>query len=160
MQWILLGVVGVALAALATRYPKIAFGLLGALLLGAALIVSLTAEQGAWRRQQLPVQDIQIQTPMMRPGYGDSYQFSARLLNTHGRLALREAVLRISMLDCPAGADQHADRECTLLGQAEPRVHVKIPPQQARDVSANVVFGAAKPSGALRWKYQLLETRS
>ena len=168
MQWFLLGVVVIALLYMSTHYPKTAFGILGALGLGAAVIVFSTQDNALRGRSRLPVGDIQIENAVMLPAYGGSYQFNARLLNAHASILLKESVVSITMLDCwgqgddaPDDApDDMPDDTCAVIGQTDERFDTKIPPGQARDISRNLFFSGAKPSGTVRWQYQITETRS
>lgn len=158
MQWFLLGVVVIALLYMSSRYPKVAFSILGALALAAAVIVFSTTEDASRARQKLPVDAIKIENAVIADAYGGSHQLNARLVNTHASILLKEAVLSITMLDCK---DDSVDSDdCTVIGQANERVTTKIPAQQARDISINVFFNDAEPSGTLRWKFQVTETRS
>ena len=156
MQWLLLGVVAIALLYLSTRYPKTAFSILGVLALAAAVIVFGTRETALLDRQKLPVAALKVENPVISPAYGGSYQFNARLVNAHPSIALREFVVSITMLDCPGDSNDG----CAVIGQADARINTRIPPGQARDISRNLVFSGARPAGTLRWRYQIIETRS
>ncbi len=160
MQWLLLGVVVIALLYMSTRYPKAAFGILGVLGLAAAVIVFSTQDDAVRIRGRLPVDDIQIENAVMTPAYGGSYQFNARLVNAHASILLKELVVSITMLDCRAKGDDLPDDTCTVIGQTDERFDAKIPPGQARDISRNLFFSAANPTGAVRWQYQITATRS
>ena len=156
MQWLLLGVVVIALLWMSTHYPKTAFSMLGALGLAAAVIVFSTREDALWERLKLPVEDIKIENVVMTPAYGGSYQFNARLTNTHPSILLKELVVSITMLDCRGETDD----TCAVLGQVDERINAKIPPGQARDISRNLFFSSADPNGTIRWQYKITETRS
>ena len=156
MQWLLLGVVVIALLYMSTRYPKAAFGILGVLGLAAAVIVFSTKDDAVRIRGRLPVGDIQIENAVMTPAYGGSYQFNARLVNAHASILLKELVVSITMLDCRGETDD----TCAVIGQTDERFDAKIPPGQARDISRNLFFSAAKPTGTVRWQYQITATRS
>ncbi|MGR3914827.1 MAG: hypothetical protein OD918_10015 [Gammaproteobacteria bacterium] len=164
MQWLLLGVIAAALLFMSSRYPKAAFAVLGALGLAAAVIVFIGQDAALLSRQQLPAADIRIENAVITPAYGDSYQFNARLTNTHASILLKESALSVTMLDCAPGPDDFAgdlaDESCTVIGQAEVRINLKIPAGQSRDISKNVFFNNARPGGAVRWKYQIIETRN
>ncbi|MGR3984806.1 MAG: hypothetical protein OD817_06080 [Gammaproteobacteria bacterium] len=160
MQWLLLGVVAIALLIMSNWYPKTAFAVLGALGLAAAAIVFTTREDALLSRQQLPAADIRIENAVITPAYGDSYQFNARLTNTHASILLKESALSITMLDCPLGLDDFADESCSVIGQSDLRINLKIPAGQSRDISKNVFFSDARPAGAVRWKYKIIETRN
>lgn len=160
MQWLLLGVIAAALLFMSSRYPKAAFAVLGALGLAAAVIVFIGQDAALLSRQQLPAADIRIENAVITPAYGDSYQFNARLTNTHASILLKESALSVTMLDCAPGAGDFADESCAVIGQAEVRINLKIPAGQSRDISKNVFFNNARPAGAVRWKYQIIETRN
>ncbi|MGI9311658.1 MAG: hypothetical protein ACR2P7_09060 [bacterium] len=157
MQWILLGVVAVALLFLSGRHPKAALGILAALVLAGAAVVFTTRDDARLARQSLPPGDIKIENAVMARAYGDSYQFNARLANASETTALKETVISITMLDCPP---DDAGGDCAVIGQAHERLNVRIPPGQARDVSRNIFFRGATPHGTLRWRYRITETRN
>ena len=156
MQWLLLGVVVIALLYMSTRYPKTAFGILAALGVAAAVIVFSTQEDALLARHKLPVEDIKIENAVIAPGYAGSYQFNARLVNANPSILLKEAVISITMLDCAGNSDD----TCAVIGQTNERINTKIPAGQARDISRNVVFPSATPAGTVRWQYKITETRS
>ena len=160
MQWLLLGVVVIALLYMSTHYPKTAFSVLGVLGIAAAVIVFSTREDALRGRQKLPVADIKIENAVIAPAYGGSYQLNARLVNAHPSILLKEFVISITMLDCPASDDSGDDDGCAVIGQTDERVNAKIPPGQARDISRNLFFSSADPAGMIRWQYKITETRS
>ena len=150
----MLGVVVVALLFMSTRFPKTAFSIIGALVIGAAVIVVGTRDDAEIGRLKLPVADVVIENAVIAPAYGGSYQFNARLVNAHAAIQLKEFVISITMLDCDGGG------ECAVIGQADERVTAKIPPGQARDISRNLFFDGAAPAGTVKWEYKITETRS
>jgi len=158
MQWFLLGVVVVALLFMSSRFPKAAFSILGALALAAAVIVFSTHDDAQLGRHKLPVGDIDIENAVITPAYGGGYQFNARLVNANAAIQLKEAVVSITMLDCPAQAA--ADDGCAVIGQADERINIQIPAGQARDISRTVSFSGARPAGELQWRFKITETRS
>ncbi|MDA7957326.1 MAG: hypothetical protein MPK11_05780 [Gammaproteobacteria bacterium] len=161
MQWLLLGVIVVALLFMSSWYPRTAFAVLGALAVAAAAVIFTTRDDALFSRWQLPVGDIRIENAVITRAYGDSYQFNARLANTHASILLKESVLSITMLDCPHDSgDESGDANCAVIGQSDLRINTKIPAGQSRDISKNVVFPDARPAGAVRWKYQIIETRN
>jgi hypothetical protein len=156
MQWVLLAVIVAALIYLSRYFPKIAFAILGVLIIGATAIVFTTTDFAINTRSRLPVEDIVIENPIMTASYGGGYRFSARFNNTNDSIELRESIVSITMLDCPGDSDD----DCSVIGQEEERVILRIPPAQARDVSKTISFGAAQPQGSVRWKFKITETRS
>lgn len=159
MQWVLLAVIVAALLYMSRYYPKIAFGVLGVLVIGAAVIVFTTKDAAQLNRSKLPVEYIKIENPVFTPAYGDGFRFNARLVNTHQSVALKETTVSITMLDCPEEAGDSADG-CQVIGQEDRRIIVKIPPSQSRDVSQTLSFGSALPRGNVRWQIKITETRS
>ncbi len=156
MQWLLLGVVAIALLYMSNYYPRTALGILGALTLAAAVIVLGTREDALRARHKLPAEDIRIENPVITPAYGDSYQFNARLVNTNESILLKELVVSLTMLDCRG----ESEGDCAVIGQTDERINTRIPAGQARDISRNVFFSDAEPSGSVRWEYRVTETRN
>ncbi len=163
MQWILLAVIVVALLYLSRFYPKVAFALLGVLVMGTAVIVFTTTDVAQRHRSRLPVADLKIENPIITSAYGDGFRLNARLLNTHESVTLKSTIISITMLDCAEDAGEFSD-DCQVIGQEDQRVIVNIPPGQVRDIartlSFNSAFGLAKPLGTLRWRIEITETRS
>ncbi|WP_424948027.1 hypothetical protein [Candidatus Spongiihabitans sp.] len=159
MQWILLVVMVAALLYMSRFYPKAAFGVLGVLVIGALVIVFTTNEIAQLNRSRLPVEDIKIENPVFTLAYGDGFRFNARLINTHESVTLKETTVSITLLDCPQDSGD-AEAGCQVIGQADQRILVKIPPGQARDVSQTLSFGSAKLRGHARWRIKITETRS
>ena len=159
MQWALLAIIVVALLYMSRFYPKAAFGVLGVLVIGAAIIVFSTTDIADINRSKLPISDIEIENPVMMPAYGGAFRFNARLVNTHLSTTLKESTVSITMLDCPQDSDNN-DENCQVIGQQDQRIITKIPPGQARDVSRTLKFDSAKPKGNVRWKIIVTETRS
>ncbi len=156
MQWVLLAVMVAAILFMSRFYPRVAFSLLGALVIGAAVIVFSTTDIARLNQSKLPVEDIRIENPVIIPSYGGGHRLSARLVNTNQSVMLKESVVSITMLDCAGESDD----ECQVIGQNDQRVNVKIPPGQARDISQTLSFGLSNPVGTLRWQIIITATRS
>ncbi len=159
MQWALLAVIVAALLFMSRFYPKVAFSVLGVLVIGATVIIFSTTDIADVNRSKLPVADIQIENPVMTPAYGGGFRFNARLVNTHQSTTLKESTASITMLDCPEGSGD-IDDNCQVIGQQDERIIMRIPPGQARDVSRTLSFDSAKPKGTVRWQITITETRS
>jgi len=156
MQWALLCVIVVILLFMSSHYPRAAFTLFGGLVFITSILLYVTTEDGILNRQKLPNNNIKIENAVMNPSYGGGYRFSARLINVNESVLLKESVVSITMLDC-VGQEEDS---CRVIGQNNARINILIPAGQARDVSLAMYFDAAKPSGEVRWKYQITETRS
>ncbi len=156
MQWILLIVIVAGLLYLSRFYPKTGFGILGALAIGAVIIIISSSERGENVRAKLPTGDIIIENPVMTPGYREGYTLSARLINQNDSTTLRDSAISITMLDCTA-----SDRSsCTVIGQEEERINLVIPPGQSRDLSRYVSFESVVPKGTIEWEFKVTQTRS
>ena len=161
MQWVLLAVIVGAILYLSRFYPKIAFSVLGALVLGVAVIVFTTTDVAQLKRARLAVEYIKVENSIIRPAYGGSFRFNARLINTHESITLKETTISITMLDCAEEADDATDgAACQVIGQEDERIIMQIPPGQVRDIAQTLVFGSAKLRGTLRWRIKITGTRS
>ena len=154
MQWVLLGVIIVALLYLARYSPKIAYSILGALVIGAIAIVISTSELGKNNRSKILADDIEIENPVMVQSYGGSYRFNARLINNNADMSAKELAISITMLDCEDEAS------CSVIGQREERVILQIPPGQARDLSRTVSFDNASSTKNLKWEHKVTEAKN
>ena len=154
MQWVLLAVLVAALLVLSRYFPRVAFSILGVLVVGAIAIVLTTTELGETHRSGLPPEDIKIENPVVTEAYAGSYRFNGRFVNTNESRKARETTLSVTMLDCPQTGD------CVVIGQQEKRINQEIPAGQARDVSTTLTFHGAAPTGELRWEIKITDTRS
>ena len=113
MQWILLLVIVAALLYLARYFPKVAFSVLGALVIAAIAIVILSTDGARLDRAKLPADSILIENAVVSKAYGGSFRLNARLKNTHEKYALKDVVVSATMLDCK-GPDES---DCQIIGQ-------------------------------------------
>ncbi|MEM7194493.1 MAG: hypothetical protein AAF402_06055 [Pseudomonadota bacterium] len=162
MQWALLGVIVIGLIAISGRYPKIAFSTLGALVIGALLMIYFTEDRADISRGKINPEEVIIENPVLTPAYGGSYQFAARLINQNTTALLKEVNISVTMLDCDSdtSATDSSFADCPVIGQSDLRLNVRVPAGQARDVSQNVFFENAQPKGAVEWRFQVNKTRS
>ena len=158
MQWILLGVLVLALILMSARFPRLALGLLGGLLLGVAIIVFITGDFGFNKNKQITPEQISLENVVLTPGYGGSYQFSSRVNNQHESALVKEIVFSITLFDCPQPESDFSD--CQIIGQSEQRTNIRLPAGQSRDVSKSIYLGEIELSGNLRWQVVTTKTRS
>lgn len=156
MQWILLLVIVVSLFYLSRYFPKTAFSVLGALVIGAGIIALSTTEMAQFNRGKIANQDIGIENPVLTPTYAEGYRLNARLFNGNQAHSLRELVISITMLDCVSDEPD----SCRVIGQEDERINVRIPPGQARDVARTLSFDNAAATGILKWEFKVTSTRS
>ena len=153
MQWVLPVVIVAALLYLSRYFPKVAFSVLGLLVLGAGLIVFSTTDD---TYVQLPLENIVVENPVMTLAYGGGYRLSARLVNRDEKFVLKNTIVSVTMLDCPGKNDEG----CEVIGQEDERIIVRIPPSQSRDISHTFNFGSAKPVNDVRWQFKITETKT
>ncbi len=154
MQWIVLVLIVVGLLLMATRYPKIAFGILGALvlLIGILLMLGKDNEQDASSRAA----QLKLINTQMTPGYADSYQFTGRISN-QSETTIRQVTIQVTLKDCDDASAE--DASCSIIGEELARVTVTIPPGQARDFSDNVYLGSSKPKRHARWQFLIVDAQ-
>ena len=157
MQWILLGVLVLALILMSARFPKLAFGLLGGLLLGVAAIVLVTGDYGLNSEKKLTPDQISLENVVLAPGYGGSYQFSSRVNNQHESVLVKEIVFSITLFDCAQPSGELSD--CQIVGQSEQRTNIRVPAGQSRDVSKSIYLGEIDITGSLRWQAVVTQAR-
>jgi hypothetical protein len=153
MQWALLAVIIIALFLLSGRYPKVAFGILGALVIAAVAIILLTEDDASLNKAKIGPGDVMVENIAGIPAYGGGYRLTGRIKNNHESAELKEVMLSIMMEDC-------MDSGCEVVGQTNERVNLRVPADQARDFSVTVYLGETSISGSIRWSFDVIETRS
>ena len=153
MQWALLAVIVVALFLLSGRYPRVAFTILGVLVVAAISVILLTEDDASLKKAQIAPSDISVASIVGNPAYGGGYRLTGRIKNDHESAELKEVVLSIVMQDC-------VDSDCATVGQTSERVNIRVPPGQARDFSVTVYLGETDISGSIAWSLDVTDTRS
>lgn len=153
MQWALLAVIVIALFLLSGRYPRIAFSILGVLVVSVIGLILLTEDDAALHKERIAPGDVEVESIAGSPAYGGSHRLTGRVKNHHASAELKELALSIIMQDC-------GDSGCEVVGQAEERVNLRVPAGQARDFSVTVYLGEPVISGTIGWKFTVTDTRS
>ncbi len=153
MQWALLAVIVVALFLLSGRYPRVAFSILGVLVVSAAAIILFTEDEASLKKERIAPADIMVEGIAGTPSYGGDHRLTGRVKNNHASAELKELVVSIVMQDCD-------DTGCDVVGQAEERVNLRVPAGQARDFSVTVYLGEPVISGTIDWNFTVTDTRS
>ncbi len=156
MQWALLAIVVVGLFLISGRYPKVAFGVLGVLVIGAIIIVYATSDKAGFARQKVATSSVVVENTAVVAAYAGSYRITGRLLNQDPDTGFKEITLSIEMHDC----DDLAEPSCQIVGQSIERINQLVPAGQARDFATNTYFGEPKISGTIQWKFRVTSTRS
>ncbi len=149
MTWIAILIVAIILIAMSLHYPRVAFGLLGVLLVAGIIVYRITdsaENSGIIAAEQLALDNLHMTT-----AYGDSYYLAGRIRNLSDK-SLREFSVLVQALDCPQETDS---ADCLIIGEKNISIFTKVPPKQARDFRENVYFGQIQPAHVLVWRYQL-----
>ena len=155
MQWILFGVVIIALILMGSRSPKLALSIL-VLLLALWLGFYFHTEGKRKITHQLVAQDkVTLSGFSVTPGYRESYNLSARITNKSTTETITEVRLHIDLEDCPRETEVK-DQKCIVVGNIVEIISIIIPPRQARDISRNPYFGATSLQGQPRWSYKII----
>lgn len=161
MLWVFL-IVGLVAAAFAI--PKLGKALL--ILLGIALAVAALgvcylivterqnrAEREAAKhritRNEIELADLTLGKDRVSPS---GYTLRGRVRNRSANHSLTDLTIRLTMKDCAEPT------KCEVVGQTEERIHVTVPPGQARDLYEYVYFsnlGSAR--GKHEWDYDVVE---
>ncbi len=149
MTWIALLIVAVILIAMSMYYPRIAFSLLGVLLVSAIIIYRLTGSDV--NGQSIPPEKLALENLHMQKSYADSYDLLGRIRNNADR-PLREFSVLVQALDCPQAKDTV---DCSIIGEKNISVYIQVPSRQARDFRENIYFGQIQPTKTLAWRYHL-----
>jgi len=152
MQWVILALTVLGLLLMASRYPKIASGILGALLLFIGLLLVLDSSDKKTASSRAA--ELELINTRMTPSYADSYNFSGRISNNSESI-IREITIQVTLKDC---ADDD-DGSCSVIGEEIARLPVAIPAGQARDFDENVYLGPSKPEHEARWEYLILDAQ-
>ncbi len=157
MHWILLAIVGIALIALASRYPKSAFALLGVLLLAGLVFYQTNSFAPTAKSKPLQASDISLDQMLMTQGYQNGFNLSGRISNHSKEIAISEFVIKVAMRDCASGDSGGHANECPIIGEKLERIKLLTPPEQSRDFSESLYFDRAKVRGEIRWKFEIVE---
>ena len=156
MQWALLAVILIGLFMLSGRYPKLAFSIFGALVIGLGIALLLSSDHADKVRNVIAAEDVTLENMSVAPAYGGSYRISGRLQNSHETAPLRESMLTVFMLDCP----QPEPENCLIVGQQTERLNTRVPATQARDFSVTLYFGSLRIAGHLHWRFEIADAGS
>ena len=153
MQWVMLALIVIGLIALAGPYPRIAFGLLGGLLLIGGSFIWYSADKDP-DRQDLDPAKMAIENISVVEAYAGSHRLTGRLVNRHETAAVRETLISVDMLNC-----KQANVDCLVVGQDTESIIERIPPGQARDFETTVYLGEPAISGIIDWRVRVTEVR-
>ena len=160
MAWVLLVVV----LALVAGYLIITFGyrtsvlvLIAVLVLGIATIVWYAEFHQAPRSDRIKPDEVVLNNFKMVSTYGSSYQLIARIRNLSSDFTLTAVELELSARDCPTPEESE---DCVIVGQQKQNIQIRVPPQQGRDITRQLIFPTMRPDGELVWGYSILSAKA
>ncbi len=156
MQWALLAIIVVGLFLISGRYPKVAFSVLGVLVVATVITLLLTTDKATVGRQKVAATSVVVENTVVTPAYAGSYRITGRLLNQDATTDLKEITLSVAMQDC----QDPSESACQIVGQAVKRINLRVPAGQARDFATNIYIGEPWISGIIRWQFEVTETRN
>ena len=154
MHWIVLGIVGLTLVVSASRFPRLAFALLGVLIVGAVIIVQLNSKNDERSDSLISDSEVELSQVAMTSGYAGSYDMKGILRNGSLVSSIVEVVVQVEMLDCPTQVETHRVN-CNGLGWATARITKDVPPGQNQAFNTNLSFPTSEVSGYISWDYQV-----
>ena len=128
MHWLILGVIAIALLLMAAQYPKVAFGLLGALIIGFVILYRFSDGELTRGKFRIEPEAIELDHIRMSPGYAGSYRFSGRITNQAPEASLSEFDVQTVLEDCVGGPDS-----CVVIGETVSRITLHVPRRHSRE---------------------------
>ena len=154
MHWIVLGIVGLTLVVSASRFPRLAFALLGVLIAVAVITVQLNSKNDERSDSLISNSEIELSQVTMNLGYAGSYDMKGILGNRSLASSIVEVVVQIKMLDCPTQGKTDWVA-CNELGSTSPRLTSDVPPRHNQEFNTNLSVHEPNVLGYLTWDYQI-----
>ncbi len=158
MQYIAIGLLVIALLALAYRKPVMGFSGLAVL-----AVISLIGYFLGLGNQAPPAYDqatMQWQNPQLAPGYAGGHLLKAEVTNTSDTLPIQALHLKLAAYDCADGEARlttEVPLGCDLLGSSERQVRVFVPTLESRTVNESLsTRGMRRVAGVIVWQYEIL----
>ena len=155
MLRIVIGIVVVILFLLALFFPRFRRALWATLVIVVTLLAVIIWVDNRERKlghSRLPPNQIELVNMQVRPGLNSkSYVVRGRVRNHSREFTLQTFLLQLNLKDCDAG-------ECDIVGQAQRRIPLNVPPSQARDFQVSVPFpGSHSVQDNPEWSFVILE---
>lgn len=137
---------------------RLAYGFVFGPIVLMLVLLALSHFSDGWSDDEVPVESLALRDANMSEAPGAGYRLTARVLNQSADQTIGSVAINIQALDCPVPTGP----DCTVIGEAQQDIRIEIPPGQARDVAANVVFGRAhlQVKGQLGWVYRINSARA
>ena len=152
MHWVVLGIIGIGLIVAASRYPKLAFGILAGLIGMVLVAVKFNSDEHERSASLVSAGDVGFSNILFSPGYAGSYNMSGRLINRSIKFGIAEVGLSVTMLDCDSKSAA-TESDCSEIVEVYTRISIEIPPGQAKEFSTNLPFPYRRLKGETRWAY-------
>jgi len=156
MHWILLVVLAVILVITASRYPRLAFSMLGVLLVVAAGLYYLTEEEGQVQRATLEPASVEIVGIKMLPAYADAFGATGVIVNHSRTHDIRALSIRFTVNDCPE-ANTSELSDCTVISQVTEQIRIHVPLGGKQHFEQSVSPRSIKVSGKRRWTFKVVD---
>jgi len=151
MHWVALGIIGIGLIVAASRYPKLAFGILTGLIGMVLVAVKFNSDEHERSASLVSAADVGFSNILFSPGYAGSYNMSGRLINRSIKSGIADFGLRVTMLDCDSASA--AESDCSEIAEVYIRISIEIPPGETKEFSTNLPFPYRRLKGKTRWAY-------
>ena len=97
MHWIVLGIVGLTLVVSASRFPRLAFALLGVLIAVAVITVQLNSKNDERSDALISNSEVELAQVALTSGYAGSYDMKGILRNRSLTSSIVEVVVLIEI---------------------------------------------------------------
>lgn len=154
MHWIVLGIVGLMLVVSASRFPRLAFSLLGVLITVAVITVQLNSKNDERSDSLISNTEVELIQVTLTSGYAGSYDMEGILRNRSLSSSIVEVLVQIEMLDCPTQVKKNRV-DCNELGWTTARITSDVPPGHNEEFNTNLSIHASDISGYLTWDYKI-----
>ena len=100
------------------------------------------------QHSRLPLTQVSLLHMQARPGLNaQTYVVNGRIRNQSKEFTINMIKLQVILQDC-------VSEHCEVVGQADHRIFLEIPPAQARDFEASVPFSSVvKMKGTPKWQF-------
>lgn len=88
-------------------------------------------------------------------GYANGFVLNARIKNNHPTQLINTLIVRSTLSDCKAN-----QIDCLSIGEEDNRIKIRIPPNQARDITINLRIKQLHPTqGEASWHHQAISAQ-
>jgi hypothetical protein len=155
MHWVLLAVLALLLIATASRFPKLAFSLLGVLVAVAAAMYYVTEPTSDGLPESFDVSQVEVSNVRMTPYYAGGFKAVGEIANHSSDHDITELVVRFSVEDCPQQGD--SAEGCALVSEVDKQIRLHVPPGAVRTFESPVDPRRTSVDGKRRWRFKVID---